>query len=336
MDRPVLLTGVTGFIAKRIALDLLNAGYYVRGSLRSMKRSDEVREAVTPHLKDPEHIHRLSFVELELAKDEGWSAALDGAGALMHTASPFPMAQPKNPEDIIRPAVDGTNRALATAQAAGVTRVLMTSSVVAIQAKDLPAGQAYSEDDWSETDHPTASPYFQSKTLAERAAWDVASAHPEMQLTMINPALVLGAPLDANYGTSLQLLERVFNGKDPVVPNVGFGVVDVADVSAMHVAALAKPETAGERFIASSASVTLPDIARYLASTHPSRKIPTRIAPKLLLQVLSLFDPTIKTVLPGLGQLPEFDTSKAQERLGIAFTPWKTAVDRSAEVLAQA
>lgn len=97
MPGPVLLTGVTGFIAKRIALDLLNAGYYVRGSMRSLKRGDEVRAAVRPHLIDPEAIHRLSFVELDLTGDAGWRQALDGMEALVHTASPFPMAQPKDP-----------------------------------------------------------------------------------------------------------------------------------------------------------------------------------------------------------------------------------------------
>ncbi|MEM1272698.1 MAG: aldehyde reductase [Pseudomonadota bacterium] len=337
MTAPILLTGITGFIAKRIALDLLEAGHAVRGSLRSAGRQEEVRAALAAHVSDAAALDRLSFVTLDLADDAGWAEALSGAAALVHTASPFPMVQPKNEDDIIRPAVDGTLRALRAAQGAGVTRVIVTSSVVAIEATDKPQGAAYTEADWSELDHPLSSPYYKSKTLAERAAWDFVAEHPEMQLTTINPTLVLGQPLDANYGTSLQLIERVLSGSDPMLPNIGFGVVDVADVSAAHVAALDRPETAGRRFIACGTSATMPEIAKYLKAKYPDKKIATGVAPKLLLRILSLFDASIKTVMPGLGRIPHYDTSAAEQDLGITFVPWETAVDRaSAAVIAKA
>ena len=335
--RTVLLTGITGFIAKRIALDLLNAGHTVRGSLRSPGRAEEVRAALRPHLADPAALDRLSFVELDLTRDAGWPEAMDGITALIHTASPFPMAPPKNEDDLIRPAVDGTLRALKAAQAAGVSRVVLTSSVVAVEANPKVGRETLTEADWTDPAHPRATAYYRSKTLAERAAWDFAAAHPEMRLTTINPALVLGAPLDARFGTSLQLIERIMCGKDPMQPDIGFGVVDVADVSAMHVRALDRPGTEGRRYIASGASVTLPEIARHLKARYPARRIATRIAPGVLLRALSLVDPAIRTALPALGVLPRFDTSAARADLGVAFAPWETAVDRAAEaVLARA
>jgi dihydroflavonol-4-reductase len=144
-------------------------------------------------------------VELDLGRDDGWAEAMEGADALFHTASPFPMAQPKDENEIIKPAVDGTLRALRAAQSAGVTRVVLTSSVVAIEAKAKSG--AFTEEDWSDTAHPKSSAYYKSKTLAERAAWDFVAEHPEMQLTTINPALVLGEPMDGSYGTSLELIE---------------------------------------------------------------------------------------------------------------------------------
>lgn len=329
MSQPILLTGITGFIAKRIALDLLNAGHHVRGSLRSPAREQEVRDALGAHLDDPSALDRLSFVTLDLGSDDGWADALVGAGALVHTASPFPMAQPKDEAEIIRPAVDGTLRALRAAQAAGATRVVLTSSVVAIEACEKPAGQPYSRDDWSDPDHPLSSPYYKSKTFAERAAWDFAAEHPEMQLTTINPALVLGSPLDGNYGTSLELVERLLSGKDPMVPDIGFGIVDVADVSAAHIAALGTNDSVGKRYILSAGTATMPEIAKHLKAAYPDRRIATGTAPKLMLRLLSLFDPTIKTVLPGLGRRPVFDAGPVAEELGIALTPWQTALDRS-------
>ena len=333
MPQSVLLTGITGFIAKRIARDLLEAGHTVRGSLRSLDRADEVRAAVRAHLPDADALDRLSFVELDLTRDAGWPEAMAGVEALIHTASPFPMVQPKNEDEIIRPAVDGTLRALRAAQDAGVTRVVLTSSVVAIEANPKVGRALLTEADWTDVTHPRATAYYRSKTLAERAAWDFVAAHPEMQLTTVNPALVLGAPLDGAFGTSLQLIERIMGGKDPMQPDVGFGVVDVADVSAMHVRALERPETAGKRYIASGESVTIPEIARHLAGRYPDRKIATRTAPGLVLRALSLFDPSIRSILSAIGVLPRFDTARAREDLGIDFTDWRTAVDRAADAV---
>jgi dihydroflavonol-4-reductase len=333
MSHTVLLTGASGFIAKRIALDLLAAGHTVRGSLRNLTRADEVRAAVRPHLNDPDALDRLSFVELDLTRDAGWAEATAGATALIHTASPFPMAPPKDENELIRPAVDGTLRALRAAQAAGVTRVVMTSSVVAIEANGKIGRERLTEDDWSDPSHPRSTPYYKSKTLAERAAWDFVAQHPEMRLTTINPSLVLGRPLDAHFGTSLQLIERILTGKDPMQPDIGFGIVDVADVSAMHVRALERPESAGKRYIASGPSASMPEIARHLAMRFPDRKIATRVAPVFVLRLLALFDRSVRTVLPALGAPPAFDNSRARRELGIDFTGWQAAVDRAAEAV---
>lgn len=331
MPETAVLTGITGFIAKRIALDLLNAGYSVRGSLRNVARANEVRDALRPRLDDPDAINRLTFVELDLSSDDGWADAMTGADALIHTASPFPISQPEDEDTLIRPAVEGTLRALGAAQAAGITRVILTSSVVAIEATEKEG--PYTEADWTDETHPKASAYYKSKTRAEKAAWDFVAKHPEMRLTTINPALVLGEPVDARFGTSLQVVERLMSGKDPMVPDIGFGVVDVADVSAMHVGALKTPEAEGQRFIASGGSISMPEMARTLAAKYPDRKIATRVAPKLALRVLSLFDRSIGMILASVGTAPRFDTSNAQRVLGIDFTPPEVALGRAAEAV---
>jgi dihydroflavonol-4-reductase len=331
MSRPVVLTGITGFIAKRIALDLLEAGHSVRGSLRKLSRADEVRNAIRPRLSDPAALDRLEFVELDLGRDEGWTDAMEGAQALLHTASPFPLSSPKDENDLIRPAVEGTRRALRAAQAAGVARVVLTSSVAAISAKDKRG--AFTEEDWTDVTHPEATAYTKSKTLAERAAWDFVKEHPEMRLTAINPALVLGEPLDRHYGSSLSLIERILSGKDPMQPDFGFGIVDVADISAMHVAALGRDESVGHRFIGANGTMTMPRIAQHLAARHPDRGIATRIAPKPLLRVMGLFDPSVRMILPAIGRAPQLDNSKARHILGIDFTAPLAAIDSAADAV---
>ena len=238
----VLLTGASGYIAKHIAVQLLNAGYAVRASLRNLNRADEVRAAVLPHVTGAVG-DRLTFVALDLEQDAGWAEALKGVDALMHTASPFPLAQPKDPQDLIRPAVQGALRALKAAQAAGVTRVILTSSVVAVMGDPLTTGKTtYDEADWTRSDDPQATPYALSKTLAERAAWDYVRDHaPQMQLTTINPGLVIGPPLDKHFGSSVSVVERFLNAKDPMLPRFGLPTVDVRDVALAHVRALATP-----------------------------------------------------------------------------------------------
>lgn len=332
MPNHVLLTGVTGFIAKRIALDLLNAGHTVKGTLRNDKRADEVRDAIRPHLTDASALDRLSFIELDLTSDNGWTEAAQGCDVLMHTASPYPLASPNDEEDLIRPAVDGTLRALKAAHAALITRVILTSSVAAIEANDVTG--TLTPEDWTDVAHPKATSYYKSKTLAEKAAWDFVAEHPTLQLTTINPALVLGAPLDSNYGSSLEIVERLMKGADPMLPDLSFGIVDVEDVSAMHIAAMDKPEAIGQRFIGSAGIISMPDAAKHLAQAYPDKKITTRTAPLWLLRGFALFDPSIKTILPQVGARAGLDTSATTGTLGITFTPVATAIDRSAATIA--
>lgn len=334
MTETVFLTGASGFIAKHIIVQLLNAGYRVRGSVRSLSRSDEIIKAVTPQLDDASKLEeRLSFVALDLSNDDGWDGVMEGCSALLHTASPFPLKQPDNDEEIIRPAVDGTERALKAAQAAGIERVVLTSSAVAVMHSDLPRGrQAYDEADWSEDFYPTQNAYGRSKTHAEKAAWAfVAKDGVTVRLTTINPVLVLGPALDGNYGTSLQVAERIFSGKDPMQPRFGIPVVDVRDVAAMHVKALSTPQSEGQRILASESFQWMKDMAETMKQAYPDRGIKAREAPDFLIKMMALFDSDIKTIIPQLGVPKHISNQRAKDVLGIDFIPARDAILASAE-----
>ena len=320
--KTVLVTGATGFIAKHIVLELLDAGYRVVGSLRSPSRRDEVRDAVRPHLSSAADLdQRLRFVTLDLGKDDGWLDAMSGVDVLMHTASPLPMAQPRDENELVRPAVDGTLRALRAAHAAGIGRVVLTSSTAAVTNV---AGNAdtkrFDESDWSDPSWPGITPYTKSKTLAERAAWDfVDNEAPGMELTTINPCLVLGRPLDDHYGTSLRIVERLLRGRDPMLPKVGIGVVDVMDVARMHVRAITAPGTAGKRIIGAAEFMWLAEIAGILKAEYPHKKIPMRIAPDILIRLIGLFDRSIRSIVPLLGRRQELENARARALLDIDF-----------------
>lgn len=334
-DQTVFVTGATGFIAKHIVLQLLDAGYRVRGSVRAPGRADEVRDAIAPHLEHASALERLDFVTLDLTRDDGWAEALDGADALMHTASPFPMSQPKDEEEIIRPAVDGAVRALRAAKAADVGRVVLTSSVVAVEGTDLPPGRPeYTEDDWTETDRQTTTPYAKSKTLAERAAWSFAENEaPDLALTAINPSLVLGPPLDKHYGTSIAVVERILRARDPMLPQFGFSVVDVRDVARAHLLALEREASIGKRIIVADRFMWMQDMAEILKAAHPDRRIVTRRAPNIAVRGLALFDRAVASIVPILGKSWSFSNAGAKEMLGLDFIPAEEAVRASADWL---
>jgi dihydroflavonol-4-reductase len=337
MTATVAVTGASGFIAKHVVQQLLAADYRVRGTLRTPERAAEVRDAVLQGpAADSDAGSRLSFVTLDLATDQGWDEALEGASALVHTASPFPLAQPADEQSVIAPAVQGTLRALRAAQKAGVDRVVMTSSSVAIMFREPEAGRpVLDERDWTDLDHPCATPYARSKTLAERAAWNfVREEAPGMRLTTINPAFVLGPPLDRHYGTSLKVIERLLRGRDPMLPRFGFPTVDVRDIALMHMRALERPAAAGQRYIGGDEFLWFRDMALALRDGPVGRSVVTRQAPDMAVRLLALFDREIRTIVPNLGRIDRISADKARNELGVQFRSAREAVVASGQYIA--
>jgi dihydroflavonol-4-reductase len=332
MTDTVLLTGASGFIAKHCAVLLLNAGYAVRGSLRSANRQDEVRSAIRPHLNSPSLESNLTFVTLDLTRDDGWPDAAAGTVAIIHTASPFPIAQPKNEDDLIRPAVDGTLRVLRAAKTAGVKRVILTSSIAAVL--QGVTGKTYDESDWLDPNSPGNTAYAKSKVMAERAAWDFVRDHaPDIALTSINPGFVTGPPLDAEYGSSIGVVKRFLAGKDPMLPAIAIPTVDVRDVAEMHLRALQRPETAGKRYLASSGTLWMTDMAKAMKAEFPARKLPTRTAPSWIVRLMSLFDAELKAILPQLNIIEFINNARARKEMDMTFIPADQAIRASARFL---
>jgi len=325
----IFLTGASGFIAKHILRELLERGHAVRASVRSETRQAEVA-ALFPGAD-------LDFARLDLERDAGWAEAMQGCDALIHTASPFPMRDPRDPQDLIRPAVEGTRRALDAAIAAGIGRVVLTSSVAAIY-KDAakPPAAPSDEANWTRPDAPFVTAYEASKTLAERAAWDIAAATPGLALTVVNPGFVVGPPMDARFGTSLDLVARIMAGSDPLAPPLTLPVVDVRDVARMHVDALDLEAAAGARFAAVAETMSFADMARVLRAWDPSLRPATRVAPTWLLRVLALGLPEMRTVVKGLGRNMHVSGARAAETFGLAFIPGRDALIASAEAVRRA
>jgi dihydroflavonol-4-reductase len=327
----VLVTGGSGFLAGRAIIDLLERGYDVRTTVRDKAKGPRIEENVSNEIGRPAGIE---FFEADLSSDDGWSDAVSGCRYVLHIASPFPPVKPKDPQELIGPAVAGATRVIGAALDAGAERVVMTSSVAAIRGSGEPKGSLYTEEDW--TDVESVDAYPQSKTLAEDAAWDLVDQRGEREkLAVINPSAILGPVMPDDDSFSLEAIQRMLDGM-PGAPKIGFSWVDVRDVSAAHLAAMEKPEAGGQRFIASGPFLWLSEVAEILRREEPelARKAPTRTVPKPVLRIMAIFDPGIRALLGNIGIRSDFDTTRAKEVLGIEARPVEQTIVDCARSLA--
>jgi nucleoside-diphosphate-sugar epimerase len=321
-DQLVLVTGGSGFIGAHCIKGLLEEGYRVRTTVRSLAREAEIREMVGDG--------PLEVATADLTSDAGWPEAVDGCAYVLHVASPFPLAQPKHEDELIVPAREGALRVLRAAERAGVRRVVQTSSFAAIGYGHDDTGTVYDETFWTDVDGPGVAAYAKSKTLAERAAWDFVSAHPELELATINPVAVLGPPLGRDISTSIELVKRLIDGSMPGTPKVAYGLVDVRDVADLHVRAMTAPEAAGERFLAMGEDFRwISEMGGWLREALPdrARKIPRRELPNALVKIGARFDGSLRQLIPELGVRKQATNEKARRMLG-----WSPRRDRDAVV----
>lgn len=335
MSDRILVTGASGFIAQHVMARLLQKGYAVRGTLRSLKRADEVRAARARARVDGAGVE---FVEADLLADGGWGEAVRECAYVHHVASPFPAAMPKDDEELIRPARDGALRVLKASKAAGVRRVVLTSSMAAIaygHGKNRPA--IVDETLWSNPDGPDNTAYTRSKTIAERAAWNyVAGEGKGLELATVNPSGVLGPALTKDASTSVEIVLQLLRGKVPGTPRLGFAVVDVRDVAECHVAAMTNPNAAGERFLAESGFMWMREIADLLIREMPNeaKRVPKGSVPDIVLRAMGLFNPLYAQVATELGRTRRASNAKAREVLGVAFrTPAEAVLSAAKSVV---
>jgi nucleoside-diphosphate-sugar epimerase len=332
----VLVTGGTGFLGGWCCVELLRRGYTVRTTIRSLQRADALR--ATFAAAGVEAGERLSILAADLNADDGWAEAVAGCDYVLHVASPFPPAQPKNPDELIVPARDGALRVLRASLDAGVERVVMTSSVAAVRHGRAPSETApYNESDWTDPDDAQRTPYVRSKTIAERAAWDYArERNAESRLATVNPGAIIGPALSDDRSFSLQVVERLLNGM-PAMPRLGFVLVDVRDVADLHIRAMTSPAAGGERFLAVDRFLWMADVGRILRERLGSAaaKVPTRVAPDLLIRAMGIFDPSVRSIVGDLGKSTTYTAEKAKTRLGWEPRPIEDSIADTAQSLVE-
>lgn len=331
----VLVTGGTGFLGKRCVADLLERGYDVRTTVRDLAREAGVRSDLASAGADPGD--RLEFAVADLTSDGGWAEAADGCRYVLHVASPFPPEQPKDPNELIVPAREGAKRALGAGLDAGAERVVLTSSVAAIHAdRENSEANPLNEDDWTDGNDESKVPYTRSKTLAERAAWALAEERDARdRLATVNPGAIIGPVLGPERSYSLQTIGRLLEGDMPAIPRLGFSFVDVRDVADLHIRAMTDPAAAGRRFVAVDRFLWLEQIAAILRDRlgPNAKKVPSRVAPNLLIRAVALFDKSVRPIVGDLGNRTYMSGERARTELGWEPRPVEDSVEDCARSL---
>lgn len=337
--RRVLVTGGSGFIAGHIIVQLVERGYSVRGTVRSLGREAEVRAALAE--AGMPGSGALEFVAADLTSDAGWAAAMAGVDAVIHVASPVMPGHVEREDDVIAPAREGTVRVLRAAHDAGVRRVVLTSAFHAVSWGHPHDDHVFTEDDWTVLDGPGVDAYAKSKTLAERAAWDVVAspAGAGMELVTMLPVAVMGPVMGGTVSGANHVLLSMLTGRMPGLPDVRIPIVDVRDVAAAHILGLETPDAAGRRFLLSNGlALSLREIG-VVVREHlgaDAGRVPTRALPSLVVRVGALFSHELRDIAPDLGYAKRTSNERAVRVLGWhPRTPEEAVVDAARSMVAK-
>lgn len=331
--KKVLVTGVSGYIGQHCAVELLKNGYAVKGSVRSLSKKDEVTNGIKKVI-DPNG--NLEYCELNLLNDEGWEEAMVDCDYVLHVASPFINIEPKDENLYIRPAVDGTMRALKAAKKAGLKRVVITSSMVSML-ENADKSINIDSNSWTNVNAKNVSAYAKSKTLAEQSAWDFINNQkgPDpMELTVVNPGPVFGPTLSGNLeGASMGMVKQIITGKMPMVPQAAINMSDVRDIAKIHVLALENKSASGKRFIVTTEKPYKFQEMAEILKTNGYPKVSTKLAPNFLLNFLGNFNREAKSMRAFIGKTYSGDVTSTMETFNwkpISFE--KTVIDTAKSV----
>lgn len=329
---PVMVTGATGYVAGWIVKELLEAGLTVHAPVRNPDATAKVQhlidfaEASTGDIK---------LFKADLLAEGSYAEAMKGCSVVFHTASPFTVRVKDPQKELIDPAVNGTRNVLEQAsQTESVKRVVLTSSCAAIYADAVDCAAApngiLTEDVWNTTASLDHQPYSYSKTLAERAAWDIAKIQSNWDLVVLNPSLVIGPALNSNpTSESFSIVKQLGDGTLKAgAPRAGFGVVDVRDLAQAHVAAAFTPDAEG-RHIVSGHNTDLLELGLALrdrfASDYP---LPRRALPKWLVWLVAPMSGLPRKFFSlNVNVAWKADNSKGKRVFGLRYRPLKDSME---------
>lgn len=330
-QKPVLVTGGTGYLASWIIKQLLDDGKTVHTTVRDLSNKQKYE-----HFTNIAESGRgeLRFFEADLLNKDSFLKAMEGCELVIHTASPFKISGLKNAQkELVEPALEGTRNVLESVNTTeSVKRVVLTSSVAAIygDAIDIETTRKgfFTEDDWNFSSSVQHQPYPYSKTVAEKLAWEMASQQNRWDLLTINPGFIMGPSLSKRTdSTSIEIIQQVASGKfKSGVPAGKMAFVDVRDAAKAHILAGFTP-TASGRHICVSEHKTFLDLANVIRDKYPAYPLPKSFVPKWLFWLIApAIGFTREYVKRNIGFDLNMDNSYIKNDLAMSFIPFENTI----------
>jgi len=324
--KPVMITGATGYVAGWIVKKLLEEGFTVHATVRDPENKESVKFLDALAAKAP---GKIVYFKADLLKEGSYDEAMKGCELVYHTASPFTSKFTDPQKDLVDPALKGTKNVLESVnRTESVKRVVLTSSCAAIigDAKDClscPNGIG-TEEQWNITSTLNHQAYSYSKTVAEKAAWEINKAQNRWDLVVINPSLVIGPGINPNATSeSFNLIRQLGDGRMKVgAPLFYLGVVDVRDLAEAHFKAGFTPEAQG-RHIISAENTSILAVSSILQKKFGNiYPFPKKTLPKFLVWLMA---PTAgftrKMISRNVGYQWKVDNSKGVKELSMKYRP---------------
>jgi nucleoside-diphosphate-sugar epimerase len=328
------VTGGSGFVGSHLVRGLLERGYRVRATVRSVAATSKVTPLRAMQDTHPGH---LELFEADLLAEGSFDEAMKGCEVVFHVASPFLMPEriKDGQRDMVEPALVGTRNVVGSVErTASVRRLVLTSTVGAIFGDYVDVldmqGQVLTEACFNTTSTVGNNPYHYAKTVAEQAAWEAAKAQERWRMVAVNPGLVLGPSLTpASESGSLFLLEELFKGYFFYgAPDFSFTTVDVRDVADAHIAAAEKADAHGRYIVAAERMTSFHEMARVILVRYPKNlRLPRTRLPHWPVRVLGpAFGLTQDYIRKHLGIRFEVDNGRSVRELGISYRPIEETV----------
>ncbi len=316
-------------MASWVIKDFLDHDYQVATSVRSLAKADLVKQELQKYLS-PDKIARLSFFEADLTKAAGWVEGIKGSDGVIHVASPLGHGTETTAE-LVAVAKNGALNVLRAAKAAGVDRVVMTSSEAA-STPETGKAALLDESFWTDLRNPDLDPYRISKVESERAAWAFAREN-ELALTTILPGAIFGPAMNEKTMSSNEILLRLLKGQ-PAIPQVPMEISDVRDLAALHRLAFENDLAKDKRYLAASQELTMSAIAKLYQTTFPELKIKVRVMPNWLTRTVARFVPDLRALVPMLARRARHTTHAAESELGwTQHEPEQTVIDAATALI---
>lgn len=326
-----MLTGGTGYLGSWVVKSLLEKGYIVRLAVRN--KNDQIK---TGYLVDiaKHSLGSLELWEADLLREGSFNEVAKGCQYIIHLASPFTLRFTDPQKELIDPALKGTQNVLEAANASGsVEKVVLTSSVAAIHGDNIDMKalgiEEFTEEQFNYSSSLQHQPYSFSKVTAEKEAWKIHDKQDQWRLVVINPAMVMGPPLNKNTNSeSLVLMKDLLTGKyRSGAPDLMFGFVDVRDVAQAHVLAMENDQAVG-RYLLAERVMSIFDFSMLIKSIYGKKyKLPVMKAPKFLIQLFApAFGLTRKFVQRNVGHAIKLNSAKSREQLHLTYTPLEKTI----------